>query len=208
MCAKCSVCPASWKSARQSSGPPCGLITRMTRSGTSIGTQNARGDLFGRSSRSSSTFFCERRSTPRSASVASSAGTIRSSGNDLVPLTPRKTRATSQRSISPSPSPMRLRKKRSPASSHSRSVESRKRAALVGEIVERILEAAVELCVVRLRRAARSRGGRPGASGCTGSLCSSVASFRARSRRSRCARSSVFACAGAGRGRGSPRRRP
>ena len=35
--AKCSVWPASWKSARQSSGPPCGLITRMTRPGISIG---------------------------------------------------------------------------------------------------------------------------------------------------------------------------
>ena len=37
VCAKCSVWPASWKSARQSSGPPCGLITRITRPGISIG---------------------------------------------------------------------------------------------------------------------------------------------------------------------------
>ena len=62
MWAKCSVCPASWKSARQSSGPPCGLITRITRSGISIGVQNARGSLSGRSSRSSSTFRCAWRS--------------------------------------------------------------------------------------------------------------------------------------------------
>ena len=49
MLAKCSVCPASWKSARQSSGPPIGWMTSITFPGTSIGEQNARGLLFGRS---------------------------------------------------------------------------------------------------------------------------------------------------------------
>ena len=43
--AKCSVWPASWKSANQSSGPPWGWITSMTLSGISIGAQNARGRL-------------------------------------------------------------------------------------------------------------------------------------------------------------------
>ena len=45
VCAKCSAWPASWKSARQSSGPPIGWITSMTRPGTSIGEQKARGRL-------------------------------------------------------------------------------------------------------------------------------------------------------------------
>ena len=48
MWAKCSVWPASWKSARQSSGPPIGLITSTIRFGISIGAQKARGDLLGR----------------------------------------------------------------------------------------------------------------------------------------------------------------
>src|SRR5919197_1428221 len=78
--AKCSVCPASWKSARQSSGPPIGWITSMTLSGISIGAQNARGVLLGRSSRSRWTLSCDFRSIPRSARVPSSAGTIRAFG--------------------------------------------------------------------------------------------------------------------------------
>ena len=86
MCAKCSVWPASWKSARQSSTPPIGWITSTTRSGTSIGAQNARGDFFSRCSTSSSTFACAWRSMPRSASVASSAGSILSRRERLVPL--------------------------------------------------------------------------------------------------------------------------
>ena len=50
--AKCSVWPASWKSAYQSSGPPCGWITSITLPGISIGAQNARGLFVGRSSTS------------------------------------------------------------------------------------------------------------------------------------------------------------
>src|ERR687884_154122 len=30
VCAKCSVCPPSWKSARQSSGPPIGRVEEVT----------------------------------------------------------------------------------------------------------------------------------------------------------------------------------
>ena len=63
--AKCSVWPASWKSAYQSSGPPCGWITSMTLPGISIGAQNARGLFVGRSSTSRWTLSCASRSMPR-----------------------------------------------------------------------------------------------------------------------------------------------
>ena len=111
--AKCSVCPASWKRALQSSLPPMGWMTSITRPGTSIGEQNARGDLSGRCSTSRCTFCCARRSMPRSPSVASSAGTMRSAGKCASQPGARSTRATSQRRASSSPSPMRSRNSRS-----------------------------------------------------------------------------------------------
>ncbi len=124
VCAKCSVCPASWKRARQSSGPPIGWITSITFPGTSIGAQKARGVFFGRSSRSRWTFSCEPRSMPRSDRVPSSAGSIRSFGKSGSHSGARKTRATSQRSASSRPTPARARNSRSPQCSQSRSVES------------------------------------------------------------------------------------
>ncbi len=91
--AKCSVWPASWKRARQSSGPPIGWITSITFPGTSTGEQNARGLLFGRCSTSRCTFSCARRSMPRPWSVPSSAGSIRSAGKTGSHFVARKTRA-------------------------------------------------------------------------------------------------------------------
>ena len=65
------------------------------------------------------------------------------------------------------------------------------RAALLGEVVERVVEAAVELRVASARRAARSPGGRPAPpAGGADSARPRSASFRARSSRSRVARSS------------------
>ena len=93
--AKCSVWPASWKSAHQSSGPPFGWITSITLPGISIGAQNARGLFVGRSSTSRWTFCCASRSMPRSASVPRSAGSIRSAGNAWSQLEPRKNRRRS-----------------------------------------------------------------------------------------------------------------
>ena len=57
-----------------------GWMTSITFPGTSIGAQNARGDLLGRASRSRWTFSCACRSMPRSVSVCSSAGSIWSFG--------------------------------------------------------------------------------------------------------------------------------
>ena len=56
------------------------LDQSITFPGTSIGAQNARGDFDGRILEIEVDLFCERRSTPRSVSVASSAGTMRSDG--------------------------------------------------------------------------------------------------------------------------------
>ena len=83
--AKCSVWPASWKSAYQSSGPPCGWITSITLSGISIGAQKARGLFVGRSSTSRWTLLCASRSIPRPASVPRSAGQHPVGGEGLVP---------------------------------------------------------------------------------------------------------------------------
>ena len=85
MCAKCSVWPASWKSARQSSGPPIGWITSMTRPGTSIGEQNARGLLRGRGSTSSSTFAATQ-VDPEIPERAVERGEHRRGGEGLVPV--------------------------------------------------------------------------------------------------------------------------
>ena len=103
--AKCSVWPASWKSAYQSSGPPCGWITSITLSGISIGAQKARGLLVGRSSTSRWTLLCASRSIPRPESVPRSAGSIRSAGKASSQPEPRKKRRTSQRSASARPMP-------------------------------------------------------------------------------------------------------
>ena len=108
--AKCSVWPASWKSAYQSSGPPCGWITSITLPGISIGAQNARGLFVGRSSTSRWTFCCASRSIPRFASVPRRAGSIRSAGNAWSQLEPRNKRRGRVARASASPMPTRSRK--------------------------------------------------------------------------------------------------
>ena len=147
MCAKCSACPASWKSACQSSGPPIGFITSITRCGTSIGEQKARGLLSGRSSTSRWMFSCRRRSMPSPASVASRAGSICSFGNCGSHCGARYSRATSHARASSRPIPSRERKRRSAACSYSFSVASRKRPALLRRLVQRDGEAPVQLDV-------------------------------------------------------------
>ena len=84
--AKCSAWPASWKSALQSSGPPIGWMTSMTLPGTSIGAQNARGVLFGRSSTSRWMFSCAWRSMPRSRERRLERGEHPVAREDVVPL--------------------------------------------------------------------------------------------------------------------------
>ena len=141
--------PASWKSARQSSTPPIGWITSTTRSGTSIGAQNARGDFFSRASTSSSTFVCARMSIPMPESVASSAGSMSSPEKCSSHSGARNRRGMSHRCASSSEMPRRSWSSGSIVSSNRRSVSREDGAALVGELVELEAEAAVELDRVR-----------------------------------------------------------
>ena len=134
--AKCSVWPASWKSARQSSGPPCGWITSITLSGISIGAQKARGVLVGRSSTSRWTFSWASRSMPRSASVPSRAGSIRSAGNCGSQTGARNRRGTSKRCASARPTPTRSRRSLSPQVSQSLLGRGEHAAALLRELLE------------------------------------------------------------------------
>ena len=109
MLAKCSVCPASWKSARQSSGPPIGWITSTTRPGTSIGAQNARGDFFSRCSTSSSTFACARELDPEPGERALERGHHPLGREHGVPLG-----GAEQARRCPSAAPRRARRRRAP----------------------------------------------------------------------------------------------
>ena len=154
MLPKCSACPASWKSARQSSAPPIGWIISTTRSGISIGKQYARGVFSGRCSRSSSMFRCAPRSMPRSPSVASSAGTIDAAGKAGSQCGARATRATSQRRASSRPRPTPSRKSRSPTLLPERLRRVEQLAAPGRQGVEPEPEAAVEL---QIRRRAEPR---------------------------------------------------
>ena len=154
--AKCSAWPASWKKACQSSGPPIGLMTSITRSGTSIGAQNARGLFFGRGSRSRWTFSWERRSIPRPSSVHSSAATMRSPGKPSS----HSLRAEDTRDVEAP----RLLERHAGAAAQERvergHVEllglGEEGAALLGELVEREPEAVVELEIARSAEGARA----------------------------------------------------
>ena len=140
---------------------PAASCTRTTRPGTSIGEQNARGSLFGRSSRSSSTFCCARRSMPRSASVPSSAGSIRSRRERRVPLdaAPGAAHVPALDLAEPEADA----RAEEPVAGLLPEVlgVGEQAPALLGEVVEREAEAAVEVGVARRRRAGGSRAGRP-----------------------------------------------
>ena len=71
--------------------PALGWITSITRSGTSIGAQKARGLFVGRSSTSRWTLRCAPRSIPRPASVAAQRGEHPVGGEGLVPARSRGT---------------------------------------------------------------------------------------------------------------------
>ena len=166
--AKCSVWPASWKSAYQSSGPPCGWITSITLPGISIGAQKARGLLVGRSSTSRWTFDCASRSMPRFAERASQRRQHPVGGEGLVPARAAEEAADVVALRFGEPDPDALAKR----AVHRVLVEPLGRveqgAALSGEAFEVVVEPiAVEVEVGRrvelgdgaLRSAGRRRGG-------------------------------------------------
>ena len=192
MCAKCSVWPASWKSARQSSAPPIGWITSTTRvRHLDRRAERARALLSAAARRRAGRSPARRgRCRGRRASPRARAASCR-------PGTPGPTRgARNRRAHVPA---LRLVERRRrpargracrPRSSYSCSVESRNARHCVGELVEPEAEARGRARRSSARRAARP----PSRSTCdaprawSGFRCSSVSSFRALARAARACR--------------------
>src|SRR5512132_2090668 len=118
-------------------------MTSMTRPGTSMGAQKARGVLVGRDSMSRWTFSCARRSIPRHSSVASRAGTIRSAGKPESHSVARKSRGTSQRQAHPPP------KKTAEGGDEEILRLAEQALTLARELFEREPEALIEIAIAR-----------------------------------------------------------
>src|SRR6187551_3179608 len=118
-------------------------MTSMTRPGTSIGAQKARGDFVGRDSMSRWTFSCACSSIPSPARVPSRAGSIPSPGKPVSHSLARKRRGTSQRYPDPPPE---QRIERTDVDVLGLREEA---LALRAELLEREAEAVVEVAVGR-----------------------------------------------------------